>query len=695
MSQAVAIEMCLLGRRHVVAASLSLLALASGCGGGGTGTPSGLLPSPSGVTLTVTSTAGGTVASVPSGISCGPSCSNDYPPGTSVTLTAVPAVGYALEEWSGACGGTAATCTLLLDQSASVSASFALVSKAGAPVVSYSDALTGPVSGGEGNQGGYLSIFGSNFGASSGLGTATKVYIGGVEVANYRYLGPAKVGSKLGLQQLTVQVGGLGNPTLGRPLPIKVVVNGTASNVDNTFTPSAGRILFVSLSGNDSTAVANDIGKPWRYLQNQGAMTGAYFASRAGDQIVIRGGDWSDTNGWDDTWMRAASDSSARNGTAAAWIHITAYPGPINGNAIEDVHYTTPARKRGGIAGPWSAITGTSGEYFSVSNLRMEVSGQATSDAAPINLQYTGGHWRVVNNELGPWPVSGVADAKAGGVAGYGDDVKILGNHIHHIGGTSALENHGIYADTATTNWQVAYNWIHDVTGGSLVQFNDSLGQAGTYELPHGGIWQGFVGMRVHNNWLENAAKYGLNIADAGSVDGQVELRAWNNVIVGTRLPAVRMNSTASTMDITIAYNTIYNAMVSDSGTGNGYFRNEDQGRGAIRVYDNVLALGPNTTADTQWFYDYSGDSGGWLFSNNLYWDSGRNVPPIASDGAAVAADPQFVSAASGNFALSSGSPALGKALQAIPFAVTDDFTGKPLRPVGGVNAIGAFEAGP
>src|SRR6185295_8688643 len=113
-----AFEMSLLGRRHVVAASLSLLALASGCGGGGTGTPSGLLPSPSGVTLTVTSTAGGTVASVPSGISCGPSCSNDYPAGTSVTLTAVPAVGYALEEWSGACGGTAATCTLLLDQSA-------------------------------------------------------------------------------------------------------------------------------------------------------------------------------------------------------------------------------------------------------------------------------------------------------------------------------------------------------------------------------------------------------------------------------------------------------------------------------------------------------------------------------------------------------------------------------------------------
>ena len=52
-----------------------------------------------------------------------------------------------------------------------------------------------------------------NFG--SALGTGTKVFIGGVEVANYRYLGTAKVGAKLGLQQLTVQVGSLGNAALG------------------------------------------------------------------------------------------------------------------------------------------------------------------------------------------------------------------------------------------------------------------------------------------------------------------------------------------------------------------------------------------------------------------------------------------------------------------------------------------------
>lgn len=140
--------------------------------------------------------------------------------------------------------------------------------------MSYTDALSGPLSGGEGDQGGYLSIFGSNFGTAAGLGSSTRVYIGGVEVANYRYLGAAKVAGKLGLQQLTVQVGRLGGAAAGQALPIAVVVDGVWSNVNNTFIPCSGRVLFVSLTGNDATAQANDINRPWRYLQNQAAGQG-------------------------------------------------------------------------------------------------------------------------------------------------------------------------------------------------------------------------------------------------------------------------------------------------------------------------------------------------------------------------------------------------------------------------------------
>lgn len=63
---------------------------------------------------------------------------------------------------------------------------------ADAPIVSYTDIVSGPVTGGEGNGGAYLSIFGKNFGAASGMGTVTKVFIGATEVASYRYMGVSK-----------------------------------------------------------------------------------------------------------------------------------------------------------------------------------------------------------------------------------------------------------------------------------------------------------------------------------------------------------------------------------------------------------------------------------------------------------------------------------------------------------------------
>src|SRR4029077_17026992 len=106
----------------------------------------------------------------------------------------------------------------------------------------------------------YLSVFGTNFGGT-GAGSTVKVLINNVEVDNYRYLGTSQ--GRTDIQQITVQVGGRGNPAPGTALPIKVVVNGVASNTNNTFTVQPGDILFVSTTGNDATAVKNDIAHPW------------------------------------------------------------------------------------------------------------------------------------------------------------------------------------------------------------------------------------------------------------------------------------------------------------------------------------------------------------------------------------------------------------------------------------------------
>jgi hypothetical protein len=82
---------------------------------------------PGSQTLTVskTGTGGGTVTSIPAGISCGLDCAESYAYNTSVTLSAVPATGSTFAGWSGACTGTG-TCTISMNSNKSVSAAFAL-----------------------------------------------------------------------------------------------------------------------------------------------------------------------------------------------------------------------------------------------------------------------------------------------------------------------------------------------------------------------------------------------------------------------------------------------------------------------------------------------------------------------------------------------------------------------------------------
>lgn len=76
------------------------------------------------LTVTVEGDAKGTVTSSPAGINCGTDCSETYASDTGVTLTAHPEGSAAFAGWSGACTGSAPTCTLTMDRSRSVTATF-------------------------------------------------------------------------------------------------------------------------------------------------------------------------------------------------------------------------------------------------------------------------------------------------------------------------------------------------------------------------------------------------------------------------------------------------------------------------------------------------------------------------------------------------------------------------------------------
>ncbi len=498
----------------------------------------------------------------------------------------------------------------------------------GAPRVLYSDLVAGPTSGGENDLGAYVSIFGKNFGSNL---SQVHVYFGNVEAAAYRYLGVSK--GRSDIQQITVQPGNVGTGSL----PIKVVVNGVASNTDNKFLVNPGDVLFVdNVNGEDSSAVKNDINHPWRYVQTS-SQGGALRSAQPGDVIVLRGkAVWKDV-GFENRWFRfRSSTGTAPTGSkGSGYITIEAYPN-------EDVHYVAPANTNGGIHGIGDNYPQFS-DWVVISGLHIESVASSASDGAPVNLQVKSDHWRVVNNELGPWPAS--SGAKAGGLVGNGTDVKALGNHIHDIGG--GTENHCVYLDTGATNVEVAYSHIHHCSGGNIIQTYDNLG---------GGP---LSGISIHHNRMHDGGRYGLNMSD-----GTMGVRAWNNLIYSTVYAGIRINQNGSGLSQVYENNTLFNVCTNHPAEPGAIQNTWNANNGSIVFRNNIVAKSQSACA--QGYSDSSSDNAITL-SRNLW--SGYAAP--SKDSQALSGDAGFVNAAGGDFHLQDGSTAVDASVGS---GVADDF---------------------
>jgi hypothetical protein len=529
-----------------------------------------------------------------------------------------------------ACGGGGSSST------STASSPTPVLPVGGSPYVLYTDIVSGPTTGGENGKGAYLSIFGKNFG-SSGLGTTTKVTIGGAEVASYRYLGASKVS---GIDQITVQVGSLGGAAQGTALPIKVTVGGVDSNTNLSFMPNPGRILFVdNVAGNDATASPGDITHPYRYVQTPALYTGgAWAVAQAGDIIVMRGhgnaNPWTDV-GFEHYFMRYRNKSgSAPTGASdTGAIVLTGYPG-------EDAYI------RGTIAGGMtggcvSAINGQSfpgmGQWAVISNLRMDCEGYD----GPISQEIYGHNWRVVNNDLAAStaPRTGSNVPRMAGITGNGNNAFWYGNHIHDIQG-SAQECHGIYID-GDGSYDIAFNQIHDIRDGNGFQVYVNGGNGSTEAN----------NISLHHNLIHDVSKHGVNIGDGTKNN----VKVWNNVVYNVQYAAIRFNTTGL-HGAQIFNNTFYNTdLQGDPTRPYGALTNDwNLPAGSMDVENNIFYVATGTPYN-------SGSNGvpasAGTFAHNLWFNG---IGSVSIDSAPITLDPRFVNAAAGDFHLQSASPAIG-----------------------------------
>lgn len=122
------------------------------------------------LTATNSGSGSGTVTSNPGGINCGTTCSAAYGANTSITLTAAPVAGSLFGGWSGSCTGSGTTCTVIMDTSKTVIATFG-----GQPDLVVS-AVSGAASGTTGSST-TIDVTTANSGTADATASVTGVYL--------------------------------------------------------------------------------------------------------------------------------------------------------------------------------------------------------------------------------------------------------------------------------------------------------------------------------------------------------------------------------------------------------------------------------------------------------------------------------------------------------------------------------------
>jgi hypothetical protein len=540
---------------------------------------------------------------------------------------------------------------------------FPVVAEA-APRIFYTDIDSGPNTGGENDNGAYLSIFGKGFGADLGQ---VKVYVGDGEVARYMYLGPSL--GRPDVQQLSVQLGKAASSG-----PIKVVVNGVDSNIDHRFTVRPGNFYFISPNGKDSHGKKNNIERPYRHPNYIKDLSGF----RPGDFIIALPGTYqlANENYGANAWLRAD-----KSGTAEAPLSFLGYP-PSPGKEV-DVQFSN----NNAIISNYVSIA-----HWVVGNFKVsltdcvgagEIIALGATTTPSICKDKTGtmlgkvSFVKIVNIDADGHDSGGFCSGGDGLIEiSYSEGVKILGVALHNTSPAKGDEEsaHAIYLSTRQKGTEVGWNAVYNMpaTRAVIQVHQDSFG---------GVCWSDkqITDITIHDNLLHDLAGQAI-LLDGGTGDIQV----YNNIIYNHRDrrygDVIALRGGGRKLNALLYNNVVYaNARAERQGTllDIGY----NSGMPARVTLLNNIFYAPDPQ---DLYYDTEVNGGmlafkAWVASGNLtsdynLWYGSKSPKPAFAGPHALHAEPRFVDPAKGDFRLRHGSPAIGKGTSKVSPVVSHDY---------------------
>jgi hypothetical protein len=529
------------------------------------------------------------------------------------------------------------------------------------PRLFYSDLESGPNTGGQNNNGAFVTLWGKGFGASQGTSTVT---VGGGAVAGYQLWSDEKIIVQLGAGAVT------GN--------IVVKAGGSSSN-GIPFTVRPGNIFFVSTSGNDANS--GTFASPWRTIVK------AKNTINAGDIAYIENGVVQATEDTFTAYLSMDRQGASNSGTAAAPKALIAYPNATATIGVAGgLHY--------GLRTP---NIGTDEDYWVISQLHIIGGTQA------MDIGGTG--WKIVGNDM---QCPGADDQVGCFEMSNGNQVKFWGNEVHNAGinPTSSKFYHAVYFSTDSNHIDVGWNHIHDNFTCRALQFHSSplcspsCGSGDTTGFDQ-------YDLHVHDNLIHGDNCNGINFATVDPSKGTVE--AYNNVIyhVGLMDPlqlggsfsciyvaGITNNGTPGTGTVQVFNNTVSDCAANNSSNASGSRGAFGVGGGPSTLLMNLR----NNIADQNPGEIYIDGSLGQIKGDHNLWFGVGSGPAQTINNLNV--DPQFVNRAGGDLHLTTTSPAKDAGLTVVP---SNPFVVNPgpgqvrdkdgtLRPQGTAFDLGAYE---